>query len=177
MEQIMGGMESCYHQDDSYEFFDGEAYPTAQSPTILSGPHSSIVSLISHYIFPLLKYSALRSEDIHLTRATGGNPTEPTVYHKFFDRGIDPDIDDPTQCHEHSELPETWPALEDILTYREKVKERIMALYNDPKAISNRTIMRALWIGFEHECERMTPRRPNARLIVIQASISRHSCT
>ncbi|OGM51004.1 hypothetical protein ABOM_000276 [Aspergillus bombycis] len=90
-------------------------------------------------------------EDIHLTRATGGNPTEPAIFHDFFQRGIDPDVDDPTKCHDHSQLPESWPTLEEILDYRERVNERITALYNDPDAMSNRTIKRALWIGFEHE--------------------------
>lgn len=54
-------------------------------------------------------------------------------------------------CHDHSVLPEAWPALEDILGYREKVKKRITALYSDPNAMNSRTVMRALWIGFEHE--------------------------
>lgn len=93
------------------------------------------------------------SEDIHLTRATNGIPSEPAFYHDFFERGIDPDVDDPTKCHDHSELPVSWPTLEDILGYRETVKNRIIALYNDPKAMNNRTIMRALWVGFEHEGE------------------------
>ncbi|OQD68015.1 hypothetical protein PENPOL_c003G09007 [Penicillium polonicum] len=96
-------------------------------------------------------------EDIHLTRATDGIPTEPAIYHQFFERGIDPDVDNPTKCHDHSVLPEAWPALEDILGYREKVKKRITALYSDPKAISNRTVMRALWIGFEHEGGKYPP--------------------
>jgi len=68
-----------------------------------------------------------------LTRATDGNPTKPAIYHDFFERGIDPDVDNPTKCHDHSELPESWPTLEDILDYREKVKKRIIALYTIPK--------------------------------------------
>jgi hypothetical protein len=83
------------------------------------------------------------------------------MYHTFFERGVDPDVDDPTKCHDHSELPATWPALEDMLAYRERVQKRITALYNDPKAISNRTIQRALWIGFEHEGKPNDSRCPN----------------
>lgn len=86
----------------------------------------------------------LCSEDIHLTRATDRIPTEPAIYHHLFESGIDPDMDGPTMCHNHSVLTEAWPALEDILGYREKAKERITALYSDPKAMNNRTIMHAL---------------------------------
>lgn len=86
-----------------------------------------------------------------MTRATNGKPTEPAVYHDFFERGIDPDIDDPTKCHSHSELPEVWPSLEEILDYRESVKDRISMLYCNTEALIDRTIGRALWIGFEHE--------------------------
>ncbi|KAF0644769.1 hypothetical protein FPSE5266_11477 [Fusarium pseudograminearum] len=90
-------------------------------------------------------------EDIHLTRAMNGKPIEPAVYHDYFGRGIDPDVNDPTQCHDHSELPKTWPSLENILDYRQRVNQRIIGLYDDPNTFGNRTIERALWIGFEHE--------------------------
>ncbi|KAH7179815.1 C-type lectin protein [Fusarium flagelliforme] len=90
-------------------------------------------------------------EDIHLTRAINGKPVEPAVYHDYFGRGIDPDVNDPTQCHDHSELPKTWPSLQNILDYRHRVNQRIIGLYDDPKTFGNRTIERALWIGFEHE--------------------------
>jgi formylglycine-generating enzyme required for sulfatase activity len=95
----------------------------------------------------------LPSEDIHLTRAINGKPVEPAVYHDYFGRGIDPDVNDPTQCHDHSELPKTWPSLQEILDYRQRVNQRIAGLYDDPKTFGNRTIERALWIGFEHEGE------------------------
>ncbi|KAI7766339.1 hypothetical protein LZL87_012577 [Fusarium oxysporum] len=91
------------------------------------------------------------SEDIHLARATNSKPTEPAYYHQIFERGIDPDVDDPSKCHDHSELPEVFPFLGDILQYREHVKARITALYDSEKPYADRCIGRALWIGFEHE--------------------------
>lgn len=91
------------------------------------------------------------SEDIHISRATGGKLTEPAYYAICFERGIDPDVDDPTQCHDHSELPSVWPDLPDMLAYREKVKLRIQTLYESGVAYKDRCIGRALWIGFEHE--------------------------
>ncbi|GKU05453.1 hypothetical protein FLAG1_07359 [Fusarium langsethiae] len=90
-------------------------------------------------------------QDIHLKRATNCRPTEPAYYHQIFERGIDPDVDDPSKCHDHSELPDMFPKLEDILHYRERVKKRIASLYENGKANSDRYIGRALWIGFEHE--------------------------
>lgn len=90
-------------------------------------------------------------EDIHLSRATKEPPTEPKFYRQIFERGIDPDVDDPTQCHDHSETPDTWPEVQDILAYRVKVCRRIEALYKNEKPWSERAIGRALWIGFEHE--------------------------
>ncbi|KAI6266495.1 DUF323 domain-containing protein [Pyricularia oryzae] len=90
-------------------------------------------------------------EDIHLSRATGTALTEPSSYAQFFERGIDPDVDDPTQCHDHSELPTVWPDLEEMLDYREKVKLRIKSLYETGLAYKSRCVGRALWIGYEHE--------------------------
>jgi len=93
----------------------------------------------------------MASEDIHLTRATKGRPTDPAYYHRIFERGIDPDVDDPSKCHDHSELPDVFPKLKDILLYRERVKWRITSLYESGEAYSDRCIGQALWIGFEHE--------------------------
>ncbi|GAW19464.1 hypothetical protein ANO14919_089510 [Xylariales sp. No.14919] len=90
-------------------------------------------------------------EDIHLTRATGRPPTEPAYYAQIFERGIDPDVDDPTQCHDHSELPTVWPSLSEMLDYRGKVKLRIKSLYESGEAYEDRCIGRALWVGYEHE--------------------------
>ncbi|ODM16218.1 hypothetical protein SI65_08217 [Aspergillus cristatus] len=76
---------------------------------------------------------------------------EPVYYQTIFERGIDPDVDNPDNCHDHSEVPDTWPSLDEILSFRQKVCARIEALYQTDKPWSDRTIGRALWIGFEHE--------------------------
>ncbi|KAK8075430.1 hypothetical protein PG997_010093 [Apiospora hydei] len=99
---------------------------------VLRGPHTNIAS------FPPLM-------------ATGKPLTEPAAYAKYFERGIDPDMDNPAQCHDHSELPAVWPELSEMLEYREKVKRRIKLQYDTGRAYSDRTIGRALWIGYEHE--------------------------
>ncbi|CAO2654627.1 Nn.00g113600.m01.CDS01 [Neocucurbitaria sp. VM-36] len=89
--------------------------------------------------------------DIHLARGTGGKPSDPAYFWNIFERGIDPDVEDPTQCHAHSEVPDEWPPLGDILKYQEIVRERAKALYTSGEAESNLRIARALWLGFEHE--------------------------
>ncbi|PFH58536.1 hypothetical protein XA68_13559 [Ophiocordyceps unilateralis] len=87
------------------------------------------------------------------TLATGLPPTDPASYAQYFERGIDPDVDDPSQCHDHSELPTVWPDLGEMLDYRDKVKGRIRSMYDTGRAYGERRIGRALWIGYEHEGE------------------------
>ncbi|OJJ04304.1 hypothetical protein ASPVEDRAFT_135556 [Aspergillus versicolor CBS 583.65] len=89
--------------------------------------------------------------DIHLTRALGTKPTEPREYQLIFERGIDPDVDDPEQCHSHSEIPDEWPSRSDILEYQDRVRRRIKVTLEKPDLERNRVLGEALWIGFEHE--------------------------
>lgn len=89
--------------------------------------------------------------DIHLTRATRGKPTEPSYYPQIFERGIDPDVDDPEQCHSHSEIPDSWPPAPEILDFQSRVRMRIKKLYSSGQVDNDRAIARALWLGYEHE--------------------------
>lgn len=81
----------------------------------------------------------------------GEEPTEPKHYQKIFERGIDPDVEDPQQCHSHSEVPDQWPALCEILDYQERVRSRARSLLQNEGALKDRRLAEALWIGFEHE--------------------------
>jgi L-histidine Nalpha-methyltransferase / hercynylcysteine S-oxide synthase len=87
--------------------------------------------------------------DMHLTRATGTKPTEPSHYYTLFERGIDPDVDNPEHCHAHSEIPDTWPPLEEILDFQENVRARVRTIMESVQL--DRKVRRAMWIGFEHE--------------------------
>lgn len=97
--------------------------------------------------------------DIKLAEVTDGKRTEPASFARIFERGIDPDVDDPAQCHAHSEIPDTWPAVEEVLAYQERVRARLRALYDDEGKAGdeefgvprNRRVSRAVWLGFEHE--------------------------
>jgi hypothetical protein len=87
--------------------------------------------------------------DIQLTKVTSLPPCEPSYYPQIFERGIDPDVDNPEQCHSHSEIPDEWPPLDEILGYQDKVREKVQKLCEMQDI--PRQIGRALWIGFEHE--------------------------
>ncbi|KIJ38753.1 hypothetical protein M422DRAFT_69010 [Sphaerobolus stellatus SS14] len=98
--------------------------------------------------------------DIHLSRLLQEPHTEPENYKYIFERGIDPHVDDPTQCHglaPHSEVPEKdedWPALEEILGFRDRVRQRLLNLYDDLKTgkkVLNRKTARVLFMTLEHE--------------------------
>ena len=98
--------------------------------------------------------------DVQLNKTTDTAPTEPAYYATIFERGIDPDVDNPELCHSHSEIPEEWPPLDEILVYQQRVRERITAYYaangcGKLQANSHAPIPRqaaqAIWVGFEHE--------------------------
>jgi formylglycine-generating enzyme required for sulfatase activity len=84
--------------------------------------------------------------------------TEPSSYSRIFERGIDPDVDNPDHCHSHSETPDEWPALDDILEYQGKVRARIQAIYKNGEQKGHgveegigRNVARGVWVAFEHE--------------------------
>lgn len=94
--------------------------------------------------------------DINLAR----NLEEPHTNNHFseiFERGIDPHMDDESQCNPHSEVPtkrEDWPMLSELIEYQGQVKARVEALYADfesGKRTLNRRIARVLWQTLEHK--------------------------
>ena len=103
--------------------------------------------------------------DIHLTKATDGIPTNPSIYHQMFERGIDPDVDDPENCHTHSEIPDSWPPVEEILDFQTKVRGRMRSLYRGKRVEEDRKIGRATWLAFEHEgkllCYNLQDKQPS----------------
>ena len=87
--------------------------------------------------------------DIHLTRALRGKPTEPRSYQQIFERGIDPDVENPEMCHSHSEIPDEYPPLSEILDYQQRVRDRVKAIFRFEEL--SPLLGEALFIGFEHE--------------------------
>ncbi|KAJ7128981.1 DUF323 domain-containing protein [Mycena crocata] len=95
--------------------------------------------------------------DMLLSKAIGGAATEPSYFWNIFERGIDPHVDDPDHCHNHSDVPksdEDWPTLDTILGFRSGVRARLLRLYNDiavGKQPLARNIARTLVMTLEHE--------------------------
>ena len=89
--------------------------------------------------------------DTQITKATGAKYTEPATYAAIFERGIDPDVDNPELCHDHSDIPETCPPWSDIIQYQGRVRSRITSLTATGEAECNRKLGRSLWLAFEHE--------------------------
>ncbi|KAJ3053637.1 hypothetical protein HK102_011674, partial [Quaeritorhiza haematococci] len=88
--------------------------------------------------------------DIQVSRCLNEKFTEPQYYTTIFERGIDPDMEDPSKCHPHSQVPDTWPALEEILAYQARVRTRIRTLYDTVSTFSRR-LQRVLFMCYEHE--------------------------
>jgi formylglycine-generating enzyme required for sulfatase activity len=95
---------------------------------------------------------ARRFLDIHLSRFLNEPFTEPSHYPEIFERGIDPNVDDPSQIHAHSEVPtspDDWPSLAEILAYRDRVRVRLDRVYRTQPM--TRRLARTLSMVYEHE--------------------------
>ncbi|KAF8971063.1 C-type lectin protein [Flammula alnicola] len=95
--------------------------------------------------------------DMLISKSIGGEATEPKYFWNIFERGIDPHVDDPDHCHNHSEVPEKdedWPTIESIMGFRDGVRARLAQLYDDlatGKLALTRNIARMLVMTHEHE--------------------------
>ncbi|KAG8951718.1 hypothetical protein FRC04_005739 [Tulasnella sp. 424] len=107
--------------------------------------------------------------DIHLTRVLRRmgkkeeGHTEPEYFKDIFERGIDPHVDDPSVIHPHSEVPdkdEDWPALGEVLAFRDRVRARLIRVYEEygveregESTVRDfpRALARVLWMTWEHE--------------------------
>ncbi|CAG8439576.1 10904_t:CDS:2 [Scutellospora calospora] len=90
--------------------------------------------------------------DIILAKYFHEKFTEPENFATIFERGIDPDMDDPSKCNPHSPVPDQWPKLSSILEYQDKVRQRLLNIYNVYKdKLIPRSLGRVLWMLFEHE--------------------------
>lgn len=89
--------------------------------------------------------------DMKIVEGTQLPPTDPAYYTQIFERGIDPDVDNPEQVHAHSEVPDEWPPLAEMLDYQARVRQRVKDLYQSGRAYSEPWTGRVMWLGFEHE--------------------------
>ncbi|KAJ2740241.1 hypothetical protein GGI20_005910, partial [Coemansia sp. BCRC 34301] len=91
--------------------------------------------------------------DIHMAAASAAPRTEPACYAQWFERGIDPNMDDTAICNPHSEVPAEWPELDDILAYRDRVRSRFTSWLERYEANGQVSMdaARHVWMAFEHE--------------------------
>src|SRR5260370_3264319 len=57
----------------------------------------------------------------HICAGALGRPSLNPAYDELFSRGIDPDVDDPSLCHQHPEIPDRSPALAQLLAHRHRL--------------------------------------------------------
>ena len=82
---------------------------------------------------------------------------EPKNYATIFERGIDPHVDDPEHCHNHSEVPEKdedWPVLGEVLAFRDRVRalvEKTLEELEWGARLSDKRLVRTLVMMHEHE--------------------------
>jgi len=48
------------------------------------------------------------------------------IFEEIFDRGMDPNVDDPSKCHPHSGVPISWPSVQEVLSYRTQVRQHVL---------------------------------------------------
>ena len=84
-----------------------------------------------------------------MSKVLGELPSDPLYFTEIFERGIDPNIDDPSQCHAHSKVPCAWPTVDEILSYRNRVRDRFRKIISN--RVSSKKVARAISMSFEHE--------------------------
>ncbi|ORY82904.1 histidine-specific methyltransferase [Leucosporidium creatinivorum] len=92
--------------------------------------------------------------DIHISRYFQEDLTAPANFADIFERGIDPDCEEPSKVnHWHSEVPEEgkWPSVEEVVAYEASVRERVRKVYQQEEGKWTRRLARVMMMVFEHE--------------------------
>jgi L-histidine Nalpha-methyltransferase / hercynylcysteine S-oxide synthase len=108
---------------------------------------SKPIDLRHPYIFYLGHLPAFL--DSQLSKVLNQPALGPDNFPIIFERGMDPLIEDPSICHPHSKVPDQWPLLQEVLEYRDRVREKARKIISTPNH-SNRVI-RVLNMTYEHE--------------------------
>jgi ergothioneine biosynthesis protein EgtB len=91
----------------------------------------------------------------HVCRGVLGRESFDPRFDEMFERGIDPDVDDPERCHAHPEVPDTWPELKQVIAYRDQVRDAILESVDQVEARGAHDVMarkrRVLSMVIEHE--------------------------
>jgi iron(II)-dependent oxidoreductase len=94
---------------------------------------------------------------IHVNRKVCKEEPFNADYDNMFERGIDPDVMDPTKIHSHSECPKQnsdWPAYEEVKDYVQQCHEKILEAFDQTKNSTDNkwtAKLRVYHLGMEHE--------------------------
>ncbi|EPY53599.1 sulfatase modifying factor 1 [Schizosaccharomyces cryophilus OY26] len=89
--------------------------------------------------------------DIYLSRIFE-NPVTASKrqYWDWFQRGIDPDVENPENCHWHSQIPTNWPSPNELRSYEiASWQNHILKLYDGSHTLSPFQ-KRIVWLCYEH---------------------------
>ena len=91
----------------------------------------------------------------HICRGVLGQASFQPSFDEIFDRGIDPDVEDPTRVHAHPEVPDRWPDLADVHAYRDRVRRAVLDSLPDIEEHASEDVMarqgRVCSMVLEHE--------------------------
>eukprot|EP00118_Oscarella_pearsei_P026051 m.309297 g.309297 ORF g.309297 m.309297 type:complete len:463 (+) comp46019_c0_seq1:90-1478(+) len=63
---------------------------------------------------------------IHVNQKLLGKPPFSPNYDQIFERGLDPDVFDPSCCHDHSTVPTEWPPIAKVVDYVKKCRKEVL---------------------------------------------------
>jgi len=75
----------------------------------------------------------------------------PSALDVTFSRGIDPDVEDPSKCHDHPAVPPTWPSKQQLLAYVADVRQQVLESGVLERCGSERAAMRSCVLSIEHQ--------------------------
>jgi ergothioneine biosynthesis protein EgtB len=75
-------------------------------------------------------------------------------FDEVFSRGIDPDVQT-GECHAHPEVPQSWPAIIEVLDYRDRVRSAVLRSFDAVLECASKNVMaergRVFTMALEHE--------------------------
>jgi dimethylhistidine N-methyltransferase len=80
------------------------------------------------------------------------NPQQPpSALDTMLSRGIDPLVLDPSKCHSHPEVPQTWPTQEELATYVAEARASTLNAAKNSAGGDTADEMHAVLMSLEHE--------------------------
>lgn len=114
----IGLLRDVWHDAD--RLFDADVTPARA--------HQVPISLRMPFLFYMGHLPAFASNKLLLQPGGHDLRVNPHFDH-IFSRGIDPDVVDPSKCHDHPDAPAAWPTWPDVCHYRDTIRLQINTLF------------------------------------------------